>query len=262
MLVKLSLQGVEEMTSLSNHTSGRVIQIKPIRTNDESPAENNEQHHLLKTEEKRKEAEAALEAAQLKRDQLLKNAENEIEELKQAWEAEKQDLQNEAYQNGFDQGVQQGEKDGYDSYIDKLKVANGIIEQAKERHDNIVKSSEETIAEIALQCSGKILHQQLEDSPEMFLPLVKKVVQDVQDQPEIVVYVHPDQYGTVHSQTEELKRLVGHKTQLTLYADEDLVPFSCLIESPFGRVDAGIDSQLTELRKKVLDFANGEIGHE
>lgn len=246
------------MTSLSK-TTARVIGVKPIQQH--SGIQKNSDH-TSGIQDELKKAEVALETAQKKRLNVIKSTEEEVSQLRATWEEEKKVIENAAYQKGYGEGYAQGEKDGYTAYQQKISEVNAMMGKARENHDRIVQKSEETIVEFALRSAEKILHQKLEEEPEVFLPLVKNVMNEVKGQPEISLYIHPDQYELVYAQIEELERLIGPPSKLSIYVKESLAPFSCIVESPFGRLDGGLDSQLAELRKKILAVAYEEIGNE
>ncbi|SFF70438.1 flagellar assembly protein FliH [Halobacillus alkaliphilus] len=232
-----------------NQGSQRIIQIKPVEklTPAVSMEESLSSEQEL-AEQKRQQAEKVLEEAREEASQLLQAAEHKIDADKKAWEEERIQLVQAAEKEGYQAGVTQG----YQDYTEKLEEANHIIAKANQSYHSIVGSSEETIVEIALRAAEKILNCHLEDHPESFSNLVKKVVKEVQEQPEIAIYVHPDQYGYLQSQAEELQRMTSLKTNLSIYVKDEMEPFSCVLETPFGRIDAGIDSQLKELREKVF----------
>ncbi|MGP4075604.1 flagellar assembly protein FliH [Halobacillus sp. K22] len=242
-----------------NENSHRIIQIKPLEklAPDDSMEQIHSDEHEL-AQQKKEQAEKILADSREKVSQMMQEAENKIRADKKAWEEERIQLVQAAEKKGYEAGVTQG----YHDYTEKLEKANHIIMQANQSYHSIVESSEETIVELALRAAEKILNCHLLDQPESFSHLVKKVVKEVQDQPEIAIYVHPDQYSYLQSRTEELQRMTSLKTNLSIYVKDDMEPFSCVLESPFGRIEAGIDSQLKELREKVFQVVHEAVPHE
>lgn len=90
------------------------------------------------------------------------------------------------------------------------------------------------------------------DDKEAFLLLVKQVVAEVKDYDDISIYVDPEYYETVHQHMDEIQQLLYKECRISLYADEKAAKGTCSIETPFGRVDAGIDTQLMQLKQKLL----------
>lgn len=234
----------------------RLIQLRPIHVAEQELEQDTEASFFIKEEEiaqKLQEADRKLKEAELETERRLKEAERIIGQQKQAWEQERSDLVETARKEGLETGYKEGRQQGYQEADDQINQARQVVEKAKEDYQQIIDSSETTILEIALRIAEKIMKYKLTETPEDFLPLVKRVIAEVHDQPEVVVLVHPDQYSLVLAQKDELELLTSSKSVLTIYPQAELEPFSCKVESSFGSIDASIDSQLTELRKQLQE---------
>ncbi len=252
------------MTSLSKHepsSNGRVIGLRPVHIQGQQFQESEQAQKSLQINQELEQAQKDLEAARNQREQLIISTEKEIESMKATWQEEKKVIENEAYQKGMDEGFRQGHKEGYDNLQARLSQANEIIQKAKASHDRMVTSSERTIVEVAMKTAEKILSAKLEEDPTLFLPMVKNVMEEVKGQPEVALYVHPEKYDFVHRQSDELERLITPSSHLSIYAEEELNPDACIVESQFGRLDGSIDTQLSELRQHLLSVANEEMGN-
>ncbi|WLR46950.1 flagellar assembly protein FliH [Halobacillus litoralis] len=243
-------------------SNGRVIGLKPVHIQGPSAQENEQEQKSLQINQELEQAQRDLEAAKSQREQLIRSTEQEIKSLKATWEEERKVIENEAFQKGLKEGFQKGHEEGIDALQTRLSQANDIIQQAKASHDRTVTNSERTIVEVAMKTAEKILHAKLEEESTLFIPLVKKVIEEVKGQPEVALYVHPEKYDLVHKQSDELERLVTPSSYLSIYAHEELESNACIVESQFGRLDGSIDTQLSELRQQLLSIANEEMGNE
>lgn len=253
------------MTSLSNggsSSNGRVIGLRPVHFQGHRTNEEEQDQQRLQIKQHLQQAQEDLEAARKQRNQLIRSTEEEIESLKATWEEERKMIESEAYQKGMKEGFQQGHKEGYETFQTRLSQANDMILQAKDSHDRMVTNSERTIVEVAMKTAEKILNKKLEEDPTSFMPVVKKVMEEVKGQPEVALYVHPEKYSLVHKQSDELERLITPSSYLSIYAEEELDPNACIVESRFGRLDGSIDTQLSELRHQLLSVAHEEMGNE
>ncbi|MCA0969142.1 flagellar assembly protein FliH [Halobacillus litoralis] len=248
--------------------SSRVIKIKPLYQ-AEAPEEQSTVTEEEKALQKREEAERKLsEVEQLKKsaqeesDQLRERAQQEIQQAREEWSKEREALIENAKEEGYQAGFNQGLQEAGEQFEEKLEKANRIIDQANESYHQTVQSSEETIVELALRSAEQILGYELDEKNEAFVEVVKRAIQEVQEQPEITVTVHPDQYHHVFSQKEELQRITHSRADLSIYVRDNVDLHGCLIESPFGLIDAGVDQQLKELRQKLFEVVNEELGHE
>lgn len=242
------------MTSLSNYPqdTGRVIQIKKVNP---VPHPSEEEYSSENLENHKDSLQQDIHHLQTRKQELIQQTAAEIEAMKQTWEEERKVIENESFRKGFEEGTSKGQEEGRQVYESRIEQANLVVEKAGILQKEKVKESERMILDLALTCAEKIVKKQLMEQPEAFLPLVSAAIEEVQAQPEVTIYVHPDQFGLLQEQREELHEAVRHNTDLSIYVEAELPPFTCRVESPFGIIDAGIDTQLTELRKAVLKAA-------
>ncbi len=53
---------------------------------------------------------------------------------------------------------------------------------------------------------------------------------------------------------QEIEQTIGNQASLSIFPNKELAKYSCIIETPFGQIDASIDTQLTELKTKLIDL--------
>jgi flagellar assembly protein FliH len=202
--------------------------------------------------------------AQLEANNLVRQAKDEAERVKeqinlekQHWEQELQRLRMIAEQEGFEQGVMQGRDQGLLEFQDIIQTAQEVVVASKNEYQKQVESADETILNIALAVAEKIINQKLEDR-EQFIPIVKKALKDARDYREIQLHIHPTHYGFLLSHKDELMGLFPRETDFYLYPDDSLSEWSCIIESSNGRIDASVDSQLVEIKRMLQEILESE----
>ena len=252
--------------SLSNQQSSsgkRVIGIKPFvqEKEPEPPVEEESPQEAINAEkleqeaqEKVRQADTKIEEAKQQSEQLLQQVQEDIQHQKDQWEQEKQQLIEETTNQAYKEGHEQGKNDAFREYETLVEEAKGIVVTASEDYQDKIESSEETILQLGIKVAEKILDRKLKEDPSAFMSIVHAVIQEVKEQEQVALYVHPEQYSTVIEQKNELEMIVDHHAELSVYPKKDLQPFQCYVESSFGRVDASIDSQLEELRAKLFDL--------
>ncbi|UOR12727.1 flagellar assembly protein FliH [Halobacillus amylolyticus] len=249
--------------SNKNSTEKRVIGLKPVYiSKSETEKQILEEKHKEKAQELFEAAKQERRQAHEEAARKLEEAEQHVATMRKSWEEERENLITQAYNEGFESGARVGREKGYQEFSEQLQHINYILSLANKDYVNTVSSSEEMILELAVSSAEKIINQQLATQPETFLPVVKKAIEEVQDHPEITVYVHPDDYELIHTQKNELTSITGFKATLTIYISDSLTRYGCVIESPFGRVEAGVDHQLTQLREKLYQLVQEEKNDE
>ncbi|MFB6466638.1 flagellar assembly protein FliH [Cytobacillus sp. Hz8] len=200
------------------------------------------------------EAETLIQKTNLEAEAIL----NQVNQEKQSWEQEKQILTNQAQEQGFNSGLEQGRIEAHNEYLEQLHLAKSVVDSSKEDYLNKIESSERTILDLGIKVAEKILGLRLGTRPEDFISIVRLAIKEARDYREVQIHVNPIHYDLLLSQKEDLISIFPKETDLYLYPDDDLPKDSCIIESANGRIDASIDSQLEEIKHKLIELLESE----
>ncbi|WP_205135538.1 flagellar assembly protein FliH [Virgibacillus halotolerans] len=230
------------------------IKIKAIDLSKKNTAPS-DQNVGQKSEHELEEARNELETILSERDILIQETKEKVEQEKQQWESQKKQWIEAAKAEGFQAGFSQGKDEGLQEYQQLLHQANDLTTAAlKDYHATVEKSSEEII-NLAIHTAGKVLDKQLTVDPNTFLTIVKSAIKEIKDQPIISIYLHPSNYQVVLQQKEEIALLLENEAKLAIYTRENIAENSCLIEHPFGQIDASVDTQLQQIRNALHTIA-------
>lgn len=249
---------IKSRTGVQSEIKAKVIEIKDISCLQ--PVEEIDETDPLEQEKK-----LILEKFQQQAHEIIQRAEqeallikNQTLEEKQAWNEEKALLIEEAKAIGFQQGLTEGQQQGFAQYNGQLDMVNQMTADLKGEYVRYIESAEKVILDLGMKVAERILHETIEEQPEKFLNIVKEALKEVKEHREVHILVHPTQYSFVIQCKDELDAIFPSNQQCYVYADDELSEFQCLIETSHGRVDASVDSQLTELKVKLMEFVEGE----
>ncbi|WP_050181454.1 flagellar assembly protein FliH [Domibacillus robiginosus] len=235
----------------------RIIGVKPIYTQDgqketAKPDFSYERAQVL--EKANNQAKAILSQAEARRQQIEQEAAN----WQQSWEQEKEQLQKEAYDQAFKQGAEQGREAGYQEMKQLIEEAYSVVASSKIEYEKNVERSERTVVELAIMCAEKIIRTELNQDDEAFMKLVRSALKETKNQKEIQIHVHPGKYDLVISQKDEIEALFPNEINCYIFPNEEAGEDACFIETSNGRIDAGVDTQLNQLRKTLLELLESE----
>jgi len=209
------------------------------------------------TQERNKMMEQVSEEIAAKRSLLTKD----IDETKQyvqnqlnAWEEEKITYQQQAYEEGFMQGLEEGRLKAQADMQNSLKLANDAMTTAHENAASYLQQQEQVILELALRTTERIIGTKLEDNEELFLSIVKRGLKEAREMKEIKLYVSPAYFELVSNNREELSSIFPVDVPFMVFVDEDMNETDCYIETNHGRIVVSIDEQVKELRRKLVDI--------
>ncbi|WP_158555936.1 flagellar assembly protein FliH [Peribacillus glennii] len=201
------------------------------------------------------DAEAMVREATRKAEQIVGHAE---ESRRHFEEVEKPQMVQEAREQGFNEGLETGRKKGYEEWAETLEYAKQIVSASKNDYQSHIEESERTILELGIKVAERIIGNKMQDSGEVYLSLVKQAIKEARDYLDVEIHVHPDHYEYILSQKEELMSIFPKDAGLYIYPDQELPAKGCIIESAHGRIDASVDSQLDEIKQKLVEMLEGE----
>lgn len=225
------------------------VEVEPVITREQMLAERDQllADARLQLEREREQLEA------YKQEQM-----QAIEELKLMWEEEKQMLQQQAYEESFAQGFEDGINKAQAEMSQALQTANSTIADAKLNAESYLESQEPIILELAITSAEKIIDTHLERNDEHFISIVKRALKDAREMKEIKIYVAPQYYQVVTQNRDELAEMFPIDVPFMVFVNEELENTDCYIETNHGRIVVSIDTQLNELRLKLREILDSK----
>lgn len=205
-----------------------------------------------------REAEGIVASAKAEADEWWRQQREQDEHLTEAVKAE-------AFQQGYQEGVAQAERDMAERLAAMMEEARSVLQEAFRARDNIIQEAEPFLVDLSCSIAEKIVDKQLTVEPEFALELIRKNLARKREQGVISLCVSPAQFAFVNAAREELALAVDSQAELQILPDSTVKDHGCVIRSNFGSIDARIDTQLAEIKKELIrialdteDFRNGE----
>jgi flagellar assembly protein FliH len=211
------------------------------------------------------EREKVLQEAQAEAEMLLESAREESRRMadetasqKAKWEQEKEVLQQEAYQQAYLEGLDEGREKGIDEYRHYINQAIEVISNAKDDYYKHIEKAETVILELGMRTAEKIIGRIINEDPSTFLDIIKRGIKEVRELPEVQIHVHPANYRLLSDNQEELESMFPVLRKLLIFPNDELGRDECFIETGEGRVIVSVDSQLREIKNKLVEILEGE----
>lgn len=247
---------MEETISLSKSLNQRTIQIKPLKQIEEQ--DSNVDLEEVNVEAQVTEARNQLEAIKSQQKSLIEQTELEITNKREEWEETKQNLIDEAHREGYEAGFTEGKNESLLQFEKLIDHGNEVVQLAEKDYQQILDKNEDTIIDLAIQTAEKILQLKIADEPKIFSNIVIGAIKEIKEQSMITIQLSSANYEEVLQQKEELQQLLQADTKLTLQVKSELQENECVIEHPFGKVDASIKVQLNEIHSTLMEL-NAEL---
>ena len=230
--------------------------VKPQKTEEE-----------IKVEEAEKAAQQAAEEEERKREEMLKQKEEDVNifdvdnidfsqrkerrtgnrrrgyrriddrNLVSRAQEEAQQIKQNAYQEGFNAGLQQAQAD--------MENFRNILGEFMGAEDRVFNEVAPNIMAIAMEIAQKIIKTEIKTDPQIVLDTVMDVLRTLsKTEPRIVLRINPLQVQYIKDTLPEQVRLLGMEAKLSILSDESITEGGCIVETNNGLVDASIEAQL------------------
>src|SRR5947207_2000089 len=150
----------------------------------------------------------------------------------------------EEIERAFQAGVERGRAEARaeletvgTSFAGSLRELAGFRARLKERY-------ERELLELALGVAREVVQQELAGRPELWLGMIRAAVKRAVDRERIVLRVPPALMAFLRGSLAELRASLEDVKDLELVEDPSLPAGGGVIESRFGEVDIGVETQL------------------
>ena len=159
----------------------------------------------------------------------------------------------EAFARGKREGAEEVEK----RLGPTIQAFASAVEEISRLRESILKNSSDDMLRLVLAIAEQIIPCAVSLNPEIIHHTIVKALQAAADADSYHIKVHPDDMAVVMEKKPLLMASISGLKNLTVEEDAHIARGGCLVESELGQVDATIESQLEEIREKILRAAGG-----
>lgn len=244
----------------------KTIKLRTVERAIKSPAnKDSELKDQSQSEVQYKEQICAIQIEKEDLEQSKKEFQAEVDKWHSERETEKKRMEEEAeltFNQSAEQGYQDGLEQGKQEYSSLIDRAKETVDQSKVDYHNKIAESSPVMLDLAFTIARKVIGDTFKTDDSAWLILVKEAVTEIREQEEVKIYIHPSWYETTLQQKKELQGIALHTRELLIFPDDSLTENDCLIETPYGQIDASVDSQLRELKRVLVEKLKEGDAHE
>jgi len=160
-------------------------------------------------------------------------------------------IEQEAYEKGFSQG----EKDGLALGEKKaLKVIEHIEELARSMASlrrELVKQYEKDIIELIFAIAKRIIRQDVPTNEETVKGVLFEAAGLAAEKSELTIRINPEDFNFVEQLRPAFFAKFSELKSMTVTPDPSITRGGCLLETPYGEVDARIETQLERIYQSL-----------
>lgn len=233
-------------------------------------SQNYEAYDEYENEEYEYDEEDKFDQLEMTEEDVLKIAKNQAEKILVDAETEAEMIISQAREEAlaqrdeiFRQAEEQGYEEGYNKAVsdaENIKLeAETMLQNTINESEEILASIEPSVVELIIGIVRKILSDAITINPDVISCLIKKTLQNVNTSGDIFVHVSENEYEAVAKAKDSILDFNEKGTNIEIVRDTMLNKGDCVIETPFGNIDCGVDQQFNAVKENlffILDNRN------
>lgn len=175
-----------------------------------------------------------------------------------------------AFEEGYNSGLEIGKSKGFDEGYEegnikaeeehnkginiKLKEIKDMIRIIENEKQSIISKYENEIETLAINIAEKIIRQKIDLKDNMVPSIIESVVKEFKNVEWVKIYISDkDDINAVYADRTLIEELQKVTNDVKIEVSKELVEGSCVVETPDSIIDAGIDTQLNNLKEILLN---------
>lgn len=197
-------------------------------------------------QEAREEADLIIKEAHLEGSKYFNEISQEIEKNKEI-----------TYREAFEKGYKEGMLEAEEQYKNIITEASEIRDKSLVDYEQSMASLEADAIKLIMEIAKKVIGDEIKVNKNVLLSMAAQAFNKCAVKDEIVMKVSSDDYDFVIENKEELLASTEGIGGLEIKKDSALKPGACIVETPFGSLDAGIETKLKLIEEEFTDAISG-----
>ena len=212
-------------------------------------------------EETDAKAQQIIEGAENKSNIIVQTANTEaqriIEDARKKAEKEYESIKQQAYQEGFAKGEQDGFEKFQNDASEALKSLDTLATSTFDMKKNIIDSASIDILELVTAIADKVCHIKLDS--KILYQITLDAIKKLDDKENITIIVNPILVENIRKLSENFKKEIVNLQSVKIIEDNSVSPDGVIVETLNTRLDSRISTQIAEIAEKMLTGANDEL---
>lgn len=204
-----------------------------------------------------KQTEQEIKKAKEEAKKILEEAKQEAETIVAQAKQEAQRLTENAHEQGFEQGYQEGMSQAQIEIEQERQQLEQESQQLQEMYEQQIYELEPQVVEFLAEAIEKLTGVVLSERKDIVAHLVACCLEGIERSNVYLIHVSKEDYHALLERKDELEQLVAEASEIRIIEDTSLQKNQCLIESDTSIYDSSLDLQLERLCEDLRILALG-----
>ncbi|MDD2972102.1 MAG: FliH/SctL family protein [Lachnospiraceae bacterium] len=189
-------------------------------------------------------------------EELLEQAQQQINEMMEQAKAEAEEVRQQAYEEGQREGYEAGAQELQQKAQEQERQFQERTEQLEKKYLEKQEELEPMFVDLITNIYEHIFHINLADFKEIIVYSIIHVIGTSDGKRDYIVRVSSADYEFVSGRRAQITEMISENDTFELVEDVTMSQGECMVETGGGIFDCGIDTQLKGLNKelKMLSF--------
>jgi flagellar assembly protein FliH len=165
-------------------------------------------------------------------------------------------IEQEAYEKGFSQGEKDGFELGEKKALKLVENMQGLLADMGHMRERLLEHYEKEILALVFCQVEKIMCCSMGSEAETIEKNVIKALHAATEKSKVIIRVHPDDFDTVEKLKPNFFSEYKDLNTISVTSDSAITRGGCFLETPYGDVDATIETQLKKIGQSLQDVFN------
>lgn len=181
-------------------------------------------------------------------------ADQRLSEAEARWQAEREQLYQQRYEEGYQAGLEAREAEAREA-VERLAALHQAIEQERAQ---LLREAEGLVVELAIAVARRIVGVQVEIDPKVLLRGVRAALEQLSEWSQLELKVHPDDLQIARRFAQRWVEKVAQQAIIKVLPSDSVGRGGCLVEGNEENIDARLESQLQVLHQALRAALSGE----
>lgn len=193
--------------------------------------------------------------AEKEAEKIIQDAKNQADSVLHDVQIQKENIESEAYQKGFEKGTAEGFEKGNAEVNRLIDRMHKVLESVMQRREEILQETESQIVELVILMARKVIKILSENQKNIVMANTLAALKKVKTRGKVILRVNIEDLKLTSAHVKEFIEHVENIEGITILEDSSVEKGGVIVETDFGAIDARISSQLTELENKILEIS-------
>ncbi len=190
----------------------------------------------------------------------LRELEATIQERLLDAERRAQEIEREAYEQGYAQGLKDGTEFGRKGMQVTQEHLENLLAELQSLPGRVLQDYRDWLVASCIAVSRHIIQKELRTRPQVLMKLIQTLLDEVEGSQSLTLTLHPKDLEMLTQHTNFNAGAEGAQPGLVIKTDPMMERGGCRIESDIQRIDAGIDTRLSRIEQALK--ASGVGGND